>query len=223
MIEFERILCAVDFSEHSKRTVDHALALAGWYQARLTLLHVHLNRAVMDVPPLVLTPPERDRLVNGMRELAGSPPAGVSIDYQVSEAADVRQEILGRIADTRADLFVIGSHGHSGFRRFLLGSVTEHVVREARCPVMVVSPRAPDADPSAPVRFARMLCPVDFSDGSLKALDVALALAQEASAHLLVLHAIEYPPEFGDDASATGPDLLRTHKSWPPRPRIAAT
>jgi nucleotide-binding universal stress UspA family protein len=51
-------------------------------------------------------------------------------------------EILGLAEDIGADLIFIGSHGRVGLERFLLGSVSERVVREARCPVMVVRPKS---------------------------------------------------------------------------------
>ena len=51
-------------------------------------------------------------------------------------------QILGLAAEVGADLIFIGSHGKTGMERFLLGSVSERVVREAGCPVMVVRPKA---------------------------------------------------------------------------------
>lgn len=53
-------------------------------------------------------------------------------------------EILAVAQDVGADLLFIGSHGKTGVERFLLGSVSERVVREARCPVMVVRPKGYD-------------------------------------------------------------------------------
>lgn len=51
------------------------------------------------------------------------------------------EEILGVAKEVGADLLFVGSHGKTGVERFLLGSVSERVVREARCPVMVVRPK----------------------------------------------------------------------------------
>jgi nucleotide-binding universal stress UspA family protein len=77
--------------------------------------------------------------------------------------------------------------------------VTEKVIRKALCPTLVVPPRAPDVPPDAPVQFKRVVCAVDFSDSSLSAVDYALSLAEEADAHLTLLHAIEMPPEFREN------------------------
>ena len=54
MITISRILCPVDLSEYSARAVTQATAMARWYQARLTILYVWVNRASLDLPPLAL-------------------------------------------------------------------------------------------------------------------------------------------------------------------------
>jgi hypothetical protein len=59
MITMSRILCPVDFSEHSAHAVAHAVAMARWYEARLTMLYVWINQGAADLPPLVLGDAER--------------------------------------------------------------------------------------------------------------------------------------------------------------------
>src|SRR4029079_8672008 len=68
-----------------------------------------------------------------------------------------------------------------------LGSVAERVLRKADCPVMTVPRRLPEGA-TGPVLFKRILCPVDFSDPSMRALTYATSLAQEADGALTVLH-----------------------------------
>jgi nucleotide-binding universal stress UspA family protein len=197
MIEIRRILCPVDFSEFSRHAVHHAIAVAGWYQSELTVFHVFANLPGMDLPATVLTEAERDRLMADLREFVGPTPPELPVKLLVHEAADVRREILTTATALEADLLVIGSHGRSGFERLLLGSVTERVVRNAPCPVMVVPPSAPDAGGTGLIHGGtpRILCAVDFSEASLGALEYALSLAEEADADLTLLHSIEVPPE----------------------------
>jgi nucleotide-binding universal stress UspA family protein len=93
-----------------------------------------------------------------------------------------------------ADLLVIGTHGRSGFERLMLGSVTEKVLRKVRCPVLTVPPALePKMDP--PVRFKTILCPVDFSPPSVRAIEYGLSLAKEADARLVALHVSEWSIE----------------------------
>jgi len=70
----------------------------------------------------------------------------------------------GDLGESRknADLIVMGTDGRRGFKRLLLGSVTEAILREAPCPVLTVPPQAP-ASVSLAVTFKRSLCPSDFS------------------------------------------------------------
>jgi nucleotide-binding universal stress UspA family protein len=76
----------------------------------------------------------------------------------------------------------------------MIGSVTEKVLRQASCPVLSVPPRAEDAGTLVPL-FKRILCAVDFSDCSMRALHYAMALAQEADARLTVLNVVELPAD----------------------------
>jgi nucleotide-binding universal stress UspA family protein len=84
----------------------------------------------------------------------------------------------------------MGTHGRGGFERWVLGSVTEKVLRKVGCPVMTIPP--PFEGTRAPVAFKRILCALDFSEASLNALRYALSLAQENDAELALLHAVEW-------------------------------
>jgi nucleotide-binding universal stress UspA family protein len=108
-----------------------------------------------------------------------------------------------------ADFLVVGSHGRSGFERLLLGSVTERLLRKAPCPTMVVPRLASDRPANTPVQFRKVLCSVDFSEGSLRALEYAVTLAEEGDAQLTVLHVIEVPPELRENPLAEGFDVDR--------------
>lgn len=204
MIEIGRILCPVDFSEFSQRALHHAMAMAKWYDARLTVLHIFVNLPTLDLPPIELTDSDRQQLLTEMRQLAGQLPSDLSIDFLIREASDVRREILDQTEALKADLLVIGSHGRTGFEKLLLGSVTEKVIRKATCPLMVVPRGAPDAVGTDPVHFSRILCPVDFSDASMSALKYAMDIAQEATAQLTVVHVVEVPPELRAHDPASG-------------------
>ena len=203
MIEVKRILCPVDFSEFSRHALDYAVVLAGWYESEITVLHafsmpiglpvVPYGGPVLVEPP-VATPAHRAELRKSLEEFV-KPLAvsGLRMSLQVGEGPAVGQ-ILSQAAAMSADLIVLGTHGRSGFERLLLGSVTEKVLRKASCPVLTVPPRAEGAAPS----FKRMLCAVDFSESSLRALQYALSLAQEADAELTVVHVLEMSPESQD-------------------------
>jgi len=73
--------------------------------------------------------------------LAGRPSSGPVEFFVHARFGHPAEQILEVAEDVGADLVFIGSHGFVGMERMLLGSVSERVVREARCPVMVVRPK----------------------------------------------------------------------------------
>jgi nucleotide-binding universal stress UspA family protein len=210
MIEIRRILCPVDFSDHSRRALDHAIAIARWYESTVTALHVFSPAQVaayspgpIVFEPIVLTPLDRDRLLADTKAFIEAESApGITIEAVIREG-NTAAEILDQATSMKADLLVIGTHGRSGFERFLLGSVAEKVLRKANCPVLTVPKRVPDAVPAGPVLYKRILCPVDFSDSSLHALTYAKSMAQEADGQLTVLHVVSHEFENTADLAIT--------------------
>jgi nucleotide-binding universal stress UspA family protein len=202
MIEIRSILCPTDFSEFSRHSLDHALAIAKLYHSTVTLLHVcPLTPGVVYAPGVgvaptsLLTVADRHAALMAMRRFAEME-AGTdaSIGFAVAEG-NPANEILDRARTTASDLLVMGTHGRSGFERLLLGSVTEKVLRKASCPVLTVPQRAPDVVPTPGAWFKNVVCPVDFSDSSTQALEYAISLADQSRGQLTVVHVIEIPPE----------------------------
>lgn len=208
MTSIERILCPIDFSESSQHALSYATAVARWYEARLTVLFVYANTAAMDLPPLILDDVDRERLLREMRRFASCVPSTVPVDFLLREAGFAHDEIVAQASATRADLLVLGTHGRSGFQHLFLGSVTEKVMRKATCPTLVVPPRVPDTTAPAFAQFRRILCPIDFSDSSLAALEYAFSIAEETDAQVTLLHVVALPPVFSDEPAVID-DLSR--------------
>lgn len=208
MIQVARILCPIDFSEFSRRALQHAIATAKWYGSRLSVLYVLPFVPAIDIiPSLAMEPSQQMRLSAIDRQqlqaaaqafVRKTAPGSVAVDIIITDAGDVHREILEQAQTLKADLIVMGTHGRSGFDRLLLGSVAEKVLRKATCPVMVVPQHAEHPLPAGDVDFDRILCAVDFSECSVAALTYALSLAEEAEAKLTVLNVIERPPELDE-------------------------
>ena len=221
MIDIKRILCPVDYSAHSRRAADYACAIARWYGATVTGLHV-----LEPIPPLLLPgatdglyPPFaftredleqfQTQLETFMRDCAGARP----VEARVVEGG-VSREIVRVAHEIPADLIVMGTHGRAGVDRVMLGSTTEKLLRKTPCPLLTVPAHAPDAVP-VPVLFRRILCAVDFSPSSLRALSFAESLAEEADARLCVMHVVEPPSVFapvpmGASGGAVSAEEVRT-------------
>lgn len=138
----KQILVPIDFSDCSKKALQYALPLAKEHQAALTLLYV--------VPPAYGAGEyggiDYAQLEAGLREDGGRELAKLAVDEvrgEVSAEGLVRvgspaREIVQTARLLPADLIVISTHGRTGLRHVLLGSVAEHVVQRAPCPVLVV-------------------------------------------------------------------------------------
>lgn len=195
MIELRRILCPVDFSPQSRRALEHATALARWYEADVTALYVHpfAVGAAAELPylppPRPVSSTERQQLVARMREfVTPAREAGVVVQVQMLEGSPATAIEL-EAEERDVDLIVIGTHGRKGLERLLLGSVAEGLLHRAPCPVLTVGPTAVGAPPVA--AFRRILCPVDLTDQSADTARIALSLAQEAGAQVWLLHVLD--------------------------------
>lgn len=199
MIEFTRILCAIDFSDTAMRALAYASALAKWYDSKLTVLHVVPAFEESMVSPLPRLDGEhrtpyasvRADIVKDMRSSVDRIGASTLEPTLLAEEGRPHRGIVDCAAALQSHLLVLGTHGREGFDRLLLGSVAEKVVRTAPCPVLTVPPTATPTTP-ADVVFRRVLCPIDFSPSSLRALEYALDLARQANGSVIVLHALEY-------------------------------
>ena len=206
MIEIRNILCPIDFSEYSRRALDHAVTIARWHDSSITVLHVYSSTPVAAYAPgspilesTALTPVDIEQLTAHATRFVDAADVGeISVEVVIVEG-NTAAEILSRAKQT--GLLVIGTHGRSGFDRLVLGSITEKVLRKAECPVLTVPRAAPGTAPGSAVAFKRILCPTDFSDASTRALNYAMSLAQEADAQLTVLHVMSYEMELTPEMS----------------------
>ncbi len=195
MLSINRVLCAVDFSEFSLDALRHGVVLARWYDAELRLLHVYEPAATLlpvKGPPgdLPLSQPVNvEELAGEVRQFCAPvlEPVEKNVEVVLKEGKAAK-EIAREAERWPADLLILGTHGRSGFERLFLGSVTEKVLRSTRVPLLTIPPTV--RQPGSPL-FKTILCPVEFSGASTRALEYALSLAKEADARLIVLHVLE--------------------------------
>jgi len=141
-----KILVGID---DSKSSVDVVRAIATQFRTENTEIRVlHVLQPIAPAPPQMAPgyapeledqkEPARKLVERIAKELRS---AGFEVDTAV-EVGDIRERIIDRAAEWRADLIVVGSHGQRGIQRFLLGSVAEFVARHAKCSVEIVRPPA---------------------------------------------------------------------------------
>ncbi len=227
--QLRQILCPIDFSDFSRHALDHAIAIAHRYDARVTALQVFvlavegaLFTGAAGSQPFTLNDANREQLLAHMRTFVeGETGSQAAVDVIVRESSDVASQILQEAEALGADLLVMGTHGRSGFDRLVLGSVTEKILRKAACPVLTIPRRAPDAIPIGAAPYTRILCGVDFSDCSLAALSRAADFAGHGAEWLGVAHAIEVPPASYEGANEYALAVLQSELEEDAKTRFA--
>lgn len=141
---FERILVPVDGSEPSRNAADHALELAAEQGATVHALYV--------VEPVAVTEGGTGQVIEAMQS------TGESIVSELGDRAEAKdvtaitdvetgvahRTILEYADENDVDLIVMGTHGRTGIGRYLLGSVTEKIVRLSDVPVLTIRPKDED-------------------------------------------------------------------------------
>jgi universal stress protein A len=144
-LKVSRILVATDFSEHSRKALSYAIGFAAQFGAKLTLVHV--VEPVLYPTDWMLPLPEidfaqtRKFLIEQLKTFSKKSPVTAQPTVRYGQPAE---EIVQVARERKIDLIVIGTHGHSGVKHLLIGSVAERVVRHAPCPVLTLRPDARD-------------------------------------------------------------------------------
>lgn len=202
MLQLDKILVAIDFSLCSDHALHYAFGLAQSTGAELHVFHVELIHDETE-PTSGASDPHPD---GAMQQSPAKGSEGLRVHYAFRHDREVAPAILGYADEHGIDVIVLGTHGLRGFRRLLLGSVANEVIRTASCPVFAVHEGEPTVQVTGAI--AHLLVPVDFSDASFEALCHAVELAARYGARLDVLHVIEkgteLPSFYDANASAGG-------------------
>jgi nucleotide-binding universal stress UspA family protein len=141
-----RIMVPVDFSAPSRKALHYAVALAAHFHAEVHVLHVFeqiANPADVGFSPLIWTDLEEeqqkelDTKLKAEAEAAGATTLNVRCETHV-KCGRAWQEITDHAEALGVELLVLSTHGYTGLKHVLLGSVAEKVVRHAPCPVLTV-------------------------------------------------------------------------------------
>ena len=147
-MRFAKILCPVDFSEPSRLALETAAQLANDHQGELLLVHAWEAPIHPEYSELML----ENELIAPIRKREEECLARFKQDAEALGCARVQTKLLFGVPwhaivnetrdDPAIDLVVMGTHGRSGIKHVLLGSVAERVAQHARCPVLLVRAKA---------------------------------------------------------------------------------
>ena len=198
IMRFRKILCPIDFSPGSDQALRMAVQLAKSSDAELVLTHSwYVPALAYGGEGWMLSADIIDNIVqDGSRGLAAALSTAVGLGARATSVLQngvPSDRILTLLhGDLTFDLVVVGTHGRTGLARVLLGSVAEQIVRHAPCSVLAARPRLAEGP------FKNILCPVDFSDSSRDAIDLAIDLGVEGT-EIALMHSIELPTSYGQE------------------------
>jgi nucleotide-binding universal stress UspA family protein len=179
-----QILLATDGSENTTQATRAAIDIASGRGSRIHLVHVWLDVHTPHAHTFVnreLRRQGREVLDQEVRRIEEQ---GGSVTWSHLREGRIFEEVIKLGNEREADLLVVGSRGHRGVRRMLVGSHSEDIVHHARRPVMVVR-RGEDVWPPA-----RIVAGDDFSEDARKAAELAANLGNHFGARMLLLHAV---------------------------------
>jgi nucleotide-binding universal stress UspA family protein len=209
-IILKNILFATDLSECSNKALPYALSVARRHGA--------MTHAVYVVPPepgvFYPSPPDLPMVDlqadEWIQKYAGTLENQLQeIPHQVAILRGNICNALEQIIRERAiDLLVVGTHGRTGVRKLVMGSVAENLIRRAPCPVLSIGPNV-SGTPDGVAKFRRILVATDFTPESLSALPHAISFAEEDEAELMLLHVVSEPAAGIVDLESTTSFLQR--------------
>ena len=196
-VTLDTILFATDFSPSAETAKMYVQALAKRYQSRVSLMHVvdllgAFKTSDAGVSIDFFRRLGEESLGRLKKELDSE---HIRAEAVLCEGTDSAAEILGAAQDRHINLLVIGTRGHKGVARLVLGSTAEELIHQAGCPILTIGPGVPP--PQLPVSFQRIVYATDFSPEAAKACVFALSFAQDFGAHLYLCHVLPDPEGSG--------------------------
>jgi nucleotide-binding universal stress UspA family protein len=210
-IRLKNILYATDFSEASRAALPMVAAIARKYGSHVFAAHVWAPLPYSMVAPEELSALEGkeesdarevlEKFVH-IRELEGLPIT------PILKCGDAVRELPRIVHEHHIDLAILSTHGRTGFKRLLMGSVAEELFRSLPCPVLTVGPRI-SRHFDAQSEIKEILFPTDLSHESGAVFKYLAAIAAEYAARITLLHVV--PEEDGRHPTATDEfDRLRS-------------
>jgi nucleotide-binding universal stress UspA family protein len=220
-LSIHNIVCPTDFSEFATSAFAESVRLARWFGARVTVVHVipfalpiSGDMGYVPIPFETAQATHDAMLAELLRFSDATEHTGVPIEL-VCREGDACAEIRAITREVGADLVVMGTHGRSGFKRLVLGSVTEELLNRPPAPVLTVHRDLPHRKGL----YRTVLCATDASEGSAATIAVALAIADEGAKRLLLLNVIEHPAPPASDGALERAALAALHELIPEEAR----
>ena len=183
---YQNILVPLDGTELSEKALPYAKSIARIKDSNLTLFAVSLTVFVE----------RRDHLFASYLELTANKLNKEGIKAATATAyGDVAEETLKYANANEVELIVIATHGYTGAKRWMFGSITQKVLYGTAVPVLLIKSKTPEASAD----FNRILVPIDGSPFSESTFPYVEELAKDSDREVILLHICEPPvvPSYG--------------------------
>tara|TARA_R100001143_G_scaffold58746_1_gene56813 strand:- start:21679 stop:22548 length:870 start_codon:yes stop_codon:yes gene_type:complete len=193
-----KILVPIDFSDRSKKALEVAEKFAPIVGAKVTPFYSHLPISELDEPYALGMSTSMYQNFDELEEILETRVSELSEQIVSKKYLDNPVIMMGNAAQSIIDIsedydfIIMSSHGRTGFSRFLLGSVSEKVLRLSKIPVMIVENESEVGD------FKKILVTTDFSENSIGAFPYAVKIAKKTGGTIDLLHVLSFD-QFDDD------------------------
>lgn len=216
------IVVPIDFSEFSQKALRYAAAFSAESDSQMILVSVierplpgydsaYVPSTAAELSALAWYREAKTCTQEKLANFAAKTLAGLRNYTCVTRTGEPAKEILSVARNRHADLIVMGTHGRTGVKHMLLGSVAEKTLRHAPCPVLVLrldqGEFVKDATEGPRLNLHEIIAPLDFSTGSTEAFAWAEALAERTGARLNIMHVVPYHYALGEYDALEYPEL----------------
>jgi len=200
-VSLDHILFATDFSPSAETAKLYVEALGSRYGSQVHVLHVIDLNATFRDPDAGLSLDifrkfGEESLLRLQDEMVSK---NIKVETELCEGVEPAAEILRAAQDHAVDLVVIGTRGHKGLARLVLGSTAEKLIHQAMRPVLTIGPAV--ARPNLPIGFQKIVYATDFSVEAAGACVFALTFAEDFGGRLYLCHVVpeyEHSGQFDD-------------------------
>ena len=208
-IELRRILYATDFSDASLSALPLVSSIARQYGSLVFVANVWIP-----IPYTMVTPEnastvdrseEEEARAHAITLLATRELSGLPVTIIVEPGSPVI-ELTRMVRQQEIDLVILGTHGRTGFKHLVMGSVAEDLLRSLACPVLTVGPNVTKRSMES-AEIKNVLFPTDLSDESRTVFPYLASVASEYGALLTLLHVLPIETATNPDARALAEPL----------------
>jgi nucleotide-binding universal stress UspA family protein/predicted transcriptional regulator len=218
-IQPKKIMCAIDFSDFTNMVLTYGKVLAKEFNSKLCLCHIVPGSFMVAghiAPYADYTGIEAEHIRHAQERLEKKGKE-FDLDYEIMVGSGYPAEEIAQLArENNVEMVIAATYGGSGVKRFLIGSVTDRLVKILSCPLLVLNPSEQNLSslPEKKIKLEKILVGCDFSEDSQLAFEYALGLAQEFQTKLYLSHVVRPVDQTGSGFAESVSARQKYYPAW---------